>query len=562
MAEFSDYLEARTAGSDPDGTELLGVSQGGAARSLTVQQVANRAGTNDTTREFNRAFSAELLFDKNEVEYAEHTLTGDLEYTVATSGHLSNQFSSAVQRVVTDGTRTVTFTGFNFVLGDIQSGSMPDAGTYLVLFLYWNGIATVNWTKPSLEVANLTPLAALSDFAADPDATSGDSEIDLTWTNNALASSYEIQYSVTGGGGPWIALTTPAAGASSYSHTGLSAGTTYHYRIRAIGDQTAYSNSQWTVDAATTEEPSDVTAPTFTFSPADTETDVPMNGVVTITCSEPIQDADGVTMITDSNITDYLLVTEDDALGATIPYTATIDITKTIITITPNVVWPALGDVFIQISGVEDINNNESVTDDATFTCNDYTLMNGNYLRLGTQFDAIVTGDDIDFEIEYEFKDAVFSGDRGIIQKSGTTTDFSFLLISSGNNVVFKWFAPAPTYNGRREIHWTGALTGVVTAKIRLEYFGTIDTNNGLDRADLYLDDVLVGSKSLVTSGAATWPFGIPAGAAQLVIAGPTLREVRNAFIRSNSGATVEGSYPVIRTGLDTSGNARHGTWA
>lgn len=539
------------------GAEKFELVQGGLNLAGTPEQMKTYIG--GITREFDRTFSAELLFDKNEIAYEEHELTGDLEYTVASSGHLVNEFASATQIVETDGTRTVTFTGFNFVLGDIQSGSVPDAGTYLVLFLYYNGIATVNWTVPSLEVANLTPLSAPGSFAAVPGAGNPETEVDLSWTDVANESSYEIQYSTTGGGGPWIALTNPAAGATSYTHTGLSSGSTYHYRIRAVGDQVAFSNSAYSVAATTTETPGDVTAPTFVFSPADAETDVPMNGVVTITASEPLRDADGVTEITSANVTDYLVVKEDDGLGTDIPYTATIDITKTIITITPNVIWPALGDVFIQISGVEDINGNESATDDATFTANDYTLMNGNYLNLGTQFDSVLVGEDKDFELEYEFKDALFSGDRSIFQKSGATSNLSFLFISSGDDVVFKWFAAGGT--GRREIHWAGALTGVTTGKIRVEYFGAIDTNNGLDRADLYLDDVLVGSKSLVTSGAATWPFAIQAGTAPLYVAGPTFREVRNAFIRSNSGATVEGQYPVIRTGLDTSGNARHGTW-
>lgn len=537
------------------GVEKFEILQGGLNLAGTPEQMKTYIG--GITREFDRAFSAEILFDKNEIAYAQHILTGNLTYTVAASGHLANQFSSATQIIETDGTRTVNFTGFNFVLGDIQSGAVPDAGTYLVLFLYFNGVAIVNWTEPSLEVANLTPLATPGSFAAVPGAGDPETEVDLSWADVANETNYEIQYSSTGGGGPWIALTEPAAGATSYTHTGLTPASTYHYRIRAIGDLVAFSNSAFAVAATTTEEVGDVTAPTFVFSPANTETDVPMNGVATITASEPLRDSDGVTEITNANITDYLVVKETNIAGANIPYTATIDDTKTIITITPNVIWPSLGVVFIQISGVEDINGNESVTTSITFTANDYTLMVANYLNLGTQFDAIITGNDIDFELEYEFKDALFSGTRGIFQKANLTSDKSILWTTQNTDVHFR-FNGAGT--SEREIKWTGALIGVTTGKIRLEYYGTVDTNNGLDRADLYLDDVLVGSKSLVTGGGA-WPFAIAGGAANLYICGPTTREVRNAFIRNNSGATVQGQYPVIRTGLDTSGNARHGTW-
>lgn len=530
-----------------------------AAAVPSQQSVKAYVDASGTTREFNRTWSNELLFDKNEIEYSQHTLTGNLEYTIAGSGHITNQFSSVVQRVVTDGTRTVTFTGFNFVLGDIQSGSIPDAGTYLVLFLYWNGVATVNWTKPSLEVANLTPLSVPANFAAVP-GTDPETEIDLSWDTVANVSSYEIQYSVSGGAGPWIALTNPLAAATSYTHTGLTPATTYHYRIRAIGDMVAFSNSGYVTDAATTQDAGDITPPTFTFSPADAATDISMNGVMTITASAPLRDQDGVTAITNANLTDYITAVNSSAAAQ--PFTATIDVTKTIITITPNVVWTELDDITITIDGVESsVNGVHAVSDSATFTTNDYTLMNGNYSNLGTQFNSIITGVDKNFEFEYEFKGAVFVGRRGFWQYG--TFEATRILFGSDEDDVFFWFSPGT--NTSREVVWPNALTGITDGKIRAVYDGTVDTNNGLDRVDLYIDDVLItAGKNVIASGATAWPFGIGIagfGTGALYISGPTIREVRNAFVRSNDGAVVEGSYPVIRTGEDVSGNNRDGTW-
>lgn len=512
------------------------------------------------TREFNRAFSAELLFDKNEIAYEEHELTGDLEYTVAESGHLANQFASATQIIETDGTRTVTFTGFNFVLGDIQSGTIPDAGTYLVLFLYWNGIATVNWTKPSLEAANLTPLAAPTNFAAVPGAGDPETEIDLTWDAVPNVSSYEIYYSTTGGSGPWISLTNPVAAATSYTHTGLTAATTYHYRIRAIGNQVVFSNSGYSTDAATTEDVGDVTAPTFTFDPADTDTDVPVNGVVVITCSEPIRDADGVTEITSANVTDYLVVKEDDGLGTDIPYTATIDAGKTIITITPNVVWPSLGDVFIEIDGVEDVNGNESTADSITFTTSDLTLTNNNQLFFGDILDSIFAADNADFNLKFTAKDLLIDG--GIVllfRKHLVPGQLSFLVTNSGDDVIFKWYFG----NGLREITWAGALTSGQHS-YDFAYRGAIDTNDGLDRLTLKIDTVTQGSKTLTATtatGETPWPFGIANTIAPLRI-GPSVAQVKDIVITSANDTVTELSVPVMRTGLDVSGNARHGTWA
>lgn len=518
------------------------------------------------TREFERAWSSEILFDKNEIAYEQHELTGNLEYTVASSGNLTDQFSSATQIIETDGTRTVTFTGFNFVLGDIQSGAMPDTGTYLVLFLYFNGIKVVNWTEPSLEVANLTPLSAPANFAAVPGAGDPETEVDLTWTAVANAASYHIDYSLDGVA--WVSLTDPASGATSYTHSALLAGTQYYYRIRAIGDMVAFSNSAYSTATTTTEDSGDVTAPTFTFLPADAATGIPMNRVMIITASAPIRDQDGTTVITNANVTNYLTVKEDNGAGANIPYTATINAGKTIITITPNVVYPALDNVFVEIDGVEgSVNSVHAATADATFASSDYTEMNGNYLNLDQQFNAIVTGNDIDFELEIELKDPVLSSYRGLFQKQTTAgNQHSWIWATDDDDVHFAFHATSGGSIATRTIIWPNALAGFTVGKLTLKYFGAIDTNNGLDRAALYKDDVLVtAGKNVVAAGTSTgfgtWPFAISASTSPLYISGPTYREARNAIIRNNSGATVQGNYPVIRTGEDTSGNNRDGSW-
>jgi hypothetical protein len=513
------------------------------------------------TREFNRAWDSEILFDKNEIAYEEHTLTEDLEYTVAESGHLINQFTSAAQIVITDGTRKVNFTGFNFILGDVQSGAVPDAGTYLVLFLYWNGIATVNWTKPSLEEANLTPLVAPANFDGVPGAGDPDTEIDLTWDAVPNVSSYEMQYSVSGGGGPWIALTNPGAGDTSYTHTGLTEGTTYHYRIRAIGDQVVFSNSGYSVDAATTEDAGDVGAPTFVFSPANAATDVPVNGVVVITASEPIRDTDGVTDITDANITDYLVVKVDNIAGADIPYTATIDVTKTVITITPNVVWPALDNVFIQISGVEDVNGIDAVTASATFATSDFTLAQVNTLDFGDILDSVFAADNASFNLKFTAKELLMSPGVGIslFRKYVSPGQRALLVSTINENVVFKWYGGPEPSVPIREITWANVLTAG-EHDYDIAYRGAIDTNNGLDRLTLKIDGVTQGSKS-ITVATLSWPFNIQNTTAPLK-AGPSSAQVKDIIITSADDTVTELNVPIMRTGLDVSGNARHGTWA
>lgn len=535
-----------------------------AAKVPTQQSVKAYVDATGTTREFNRTWSSELLFDKNEIEYAEHTLTEDLEFTVAGSGHLTNQFSSAVQRVVTDGTHAVSFTGYNFVLGDIQSGSVPDAGTYLVLFLYWNGVATVNWTQPSLEVANLTPLAAPGSFAGAPD---GDNEIDLSWSAVTGASSYEIYFSTTGGGGPWTSLTNPASGDTSYSHTGLSAGTTYHYRIRAIGDLVTFANSAYSVTAATTTDSGDSTPPVFTFDPEDAETDIPVNAIVTITANEAIQNAD-TTEITNANVDDVVVAREDTSGGSDIAFTGSIDAGKTVITLAPTLIWGGNQDVYIEIDGVEDTNTNELASPaSATFTTGTYTEMNSNRLEFASSLNSYITGNDKKFEIEVTFRNSPTTGQRTFSSKwMDTGNQRSYAFTSNGTNMSFKFYQDGTDVHHTREIIWTNVLTDSNEHTVRLVYDGTIDTNNGLDRLSLYIDGVLQGSKSLLAFDdmitGSVWPFGIYAGTAPVKFFRISA-QMKDLVFRADTGSGMVDivDIPIIRTGEDTSGNNIDGTW-
>jgi hypothetical protein len=72
------------------------------------------------------------------------------------------------------------------------------------------------------------------------------SQINLTWTDNANnETAYKVERA-TSASGPWTELVgNLAAGTTSYSATGLSASTTYHFRVRASNSagNSAYSNT-------------------------------------------------------------------------------------------------------------------------------------------------------------------------------------------------------------------------------------------------------------------------------------------------------------------------------
>jgi hypothetical protein len=116
--------------------------------------------------------------------------------------------------------------------------------------IYWSGTAWV----PDGTVANTAfgPLNLRYDAGAStPSAPSGllatpvsSSQVSLSWTDNANnETGFKIERK-TGAGGTYSQIATPGANATSYPDTGLAAGTTYYYRVRAnnASGDSPYSN--------------------------------------------------------------------------------------------------------------------------------------------------------------------------------------------------------------------------------------------------------------------------------------------------------------------------------
>lgn len=548
------------------GVELMEVVQGGTNKKVPVSEIAG------ASREFNRAFDTELLFDKNEIEYQPEELSGNLSFTLASSGHLENQFSSIISSVIFDGTQSVNF-GSGIVPFGITNGGIPDAGTYYIMFLYWNGIALAHFMTPSVEVATGLQLLAPPNLVAVAD---GQTAIDLTWDDVDNEESYLIEWSTTGTGG-WSVLSTPAAGDTSDTHTGLSAGDTRFYRIKAIGDGINFLDSPYSTASATTEDAGDVTAPTFTWYPLNGTSVHYVNEAIVITANEGIRNADG-SAITDANVASVVTLKQTNSGGANIAFTATINASKTVITVRPA---PSLGQsqlVYVAVHDVEDVNGNEIASPiSITFTTTDYTLFNGSTSRItnGDILDSVFTANDTNFWLEISLMDPVLSGTKMLINKFLTPVFHQcFYLAYVGTDVYFVYYMVGAD-NPWRGVKWTGVLAGLSPGdfKMVLKYNGAIDTNNGLDRAVLEIDDVVQGSKTLnafdgvltgtlrnsnsyLAMGISTNTDGTPASAS--FYAGGA----KGFIVRSNSGATVEVNIPDIATGIDVSGNARHGTWS
>lgn len=109
----------------------------------------------------------------------------------------------------------------------------PSAGTYLADF--WNIARNQYLTDPSVprNPGSLTASAVSS------------SQINLSWNDNSWnEDGFKIERS-TDGGVSWTQIATVGRNVKSYSNTGLSSATTYHYRVRAYGagGNSSYSNT-------------------------------------------------------------------------------------------------------------------------------------------------------------------------------------------------------------------------------------------------------------------------------------------------------------------------------
>ena len=548
------------------GTELVEVVIGGVNKKTTTQDIADLAGSG-VTREFNRTFVEALVFDKNEIFHSPITLSGDLNLTIGAGG-LVDQASSMRFRFTTDGTHAINFgSGFDFLYG-ITNGEIVSAGNYEIYLIYTNGSVSVNFPGVSSESSSAITLASPSNFAAVAD---GETAIDLSWTNVTNNSGYLIEFSLTGTGG-WSTLETTAEDAVASTQTGLSAGDTRYYRIKTLGDGVTYLDSGYSeVISGQTESGGDVTAPTFTFLPASGNTVWPVNKVITITANEPIRNADG-SEITNANVASRLVLKETNSGGADIAFTATIDGTKTVITITPTTHYGEAQLVFVSINNVEDVNGNEvTVAVSSTFTTTDYTFFNGttNRLIFGDILDSLFSAADTNFWLEITVNNSLLSGTRPLVTKYDTTgNQRSFHWRFIGSDVYFSFVGNVNGSNARH-IKWTGVAGDGVWV---LKYDGSIDTNDGLDRLTLLKNGVdQVAVKTL--DGSTNPLLAIANGTAQLTVgtyinsAGTPIgsnfytEELKDFIVRSTAGSVVEINVANLKLGTDSSGNSRNGTW-
>ena len=117
-------------------------------------------------------------------------------------------------------------------------------------------------STPTSTSTSTSPASTLSTPVLTAEA--GEGEVELSWEAVAGAARYELR--VWTSADDWQQLDDGALTATNFSHTELSAGTTYYYWVRAVGD--SGETSEWSERASAT-----LAAPTSTGEPTATATD-------------------------------------------------------------------------------------------------------------------------------------------------------------------------------------------------------------------------------------------------------------------------------------------------
>ena len=215
-------------------------------------------------------------------------------------------------------------------------------------------------------------------------AAMGDGKLDVTWTApTGTVTGYDVHYTsaavgTVGDDAPvqtgvdpsaaagWVAVdrgTEANPPATSQEITGLSNGTAYRVRVRASNSG---RTSGWLHGTGTPTDTTGPSAPTFNPGNGSTVRDAGRN--ITLTFGEAIKKDNSGTDFGNSDLSSILTLKTTNAAGTDIPYTATINNEKTVITIDPSANL-ADGKVYVAISNdYYDENGNAGPAANATFT--------------------------------------------------------------------------------------------------------------------------------------------------------------------------------------------------
>jgi hypothetical protein len=138
-------------------------------------------------------------------------------------------------------------------------------------------------------------------------------------------------------------------------------------QIRILTTNASGSDEWIGVDNIAISSIADVTAPIPTFDPTNGATDIIITATPIITFNEPVRKTDG-NALENSDLGGLVTFRKTNSGGDPVPFSATIDATKKVITVTPTSSLENSQLYYLAMGAVEDASGNESTASNITFT--------------------------------------------------------------------------------------------------------------------------------------------------------------------------------------------------
>jgi hypothetical protein len=200
----------------------------------------------------------------------------------------------------------------------------------------------------------------------------------------------------------------------------------------------------------------------------------------------------------------------------------------------------------------------------------------GAYVRFGDILDTTFSALNSAFRLGITLWNPPLYSARTLVSKFTTTSSQrTFHWLINGSNITFNYYLTVGDGTRTRGVTWTG-LTSLYDGNehtLEVRYDGSINTNDGLDRCNLYLDGVLYTTGKTLSATIGAISNTLFSSSAQLAV-GAVVNSAGTMsstafviggwakdFLVKDGAGTVLINVPNLATGTDTSGNGRNGTF-
>lgn len=564
----------------------------------------------DISKDLSRAWGDSLLFDKKEILTINKTMTADITYYLAASGHLSDM-CTRIDRIIADGIHALNFTDQEtdfpelYPVDQVYNGLVLPAGQHRIWFFFDGTSVTVNIPSAGTST-NAAPIASgisisgslisgstiggsysYADTDGDPqNITASGTTYELRAYDTLLDAQNDVASGLKSGGTLISSGYTGGNSMPAFSYVLESADSGKRLVLwvrpvaqsgRLIGIWSASEVSSAVVAAGqpTFNSLSVVDDDTYaiTFSEA-VYTTAGGSGALTTAdlIAEVITSANGVTSaatITSVTKTDgSALAGGETQIHVNVSYTGTPNGYEQIR------FRAASGSAIYDVSG-NPINVNDT-TGYTYINTQTWTDFNGtsNRLIFGDILDEFFSQTTSKFSVEATVRNFTLSRQQSMWNKSYGATNqraWSSFLEAAGGGSTFAFFKDGTSSNARN-VTFGSSIANNTAKKIKFTFDATQVGNSGLDKVKLFIDDVEVIANKSFSSSTGTLPSNIFNSTAQLsfgvgVAADGSLNsttlfdgEAKDIIIRDlNNNKLVH--VPTVSVGVDISGNNRNGTW-